>query len=210
MNLCTDCSEQFTDVSRHWALSDCTPPDLSDIEHEILTGLLMGDASISHRDRDRPAIRLRMGNEEYLQHLHAQFKPMTTGVEQASDTGGWETNITMYRLRWRGRAEFNEYASWYTNGEKVFPSNLSLTPTIMKHWFVCDGSLSDRGVMRLSMRNERTRKGQIEQMFEDAGFEVSKWDQHEHRCSAIFHAHVRDQLFVWMGDPPAGFSHKWP
>jgi hypothetical protein len=210
MNLCTDCGESFADVSRHWVLSDCSPPDLTENQHEILTGLMMGDASINHRDRDRPAIRARMGNKPYLNWLHEQFKPMTTGVSEATETGGWKTTTKMYRLRWRGRPEFTEYTSWYDSGQKRFPDDLTVTPTILKHWYVCDGSLNTNGMMRLSMKNESDRKGFIEHLFESQGFEIGRWDTHEHRCAAVFHAHVRDQLFDWMGEAPPGFEYKWP
>lgn len=210
MVLCTDCGESYTDVSRHWVLSECTPPDLSQHQHEILVGLMMGDASISNRDRDQPAIRLRMGNKEYLEYLHEQFKPLTTGVSEASESGGWKTNATMYRLRWRGRTEYRQYATWYDSGEKKYSNGVYLTPTVLKHWYVCDGSLNNRGVMKISMANEKNRTGFIEDLFEDHGFEIGRWDTNGHRCAAVFHAHVRDDLFDWMGDAPPGFNYKWP
>jgi hypothetical protein len=186
--------------------SECSPPDISQEQHEILAGLLMGDGSMSHRDRDQPAIRVRMGNKEYLEYLHDIFNPMTTGVSGAAETGGWETNTQMYRLRWRGRPEYQQYASWYDTGGKRFPSDLTLTPTVLKHWYVCDGSLNTRGVMSIGIKNEEDRKDFIEQLFEEKGFEVGRWDQNG---SAIFHAHVRDQLLDWMGEAPPGFEYKW-
>lgn len=37
---------------------------------------------------------------------------------------------------------FDIYSLWYPNNKKIVPQNLVLTPNILLHWYLGDGSLS--------------------------------------------------------------------
>lgn len=38
----------------------------------------------------------------------------------------------------------NQLKRWYPKGRKIIPKDLKLTPTMCHHWYICDGSLSNR------------------------------------------------------------------
>ena len=109
--------------------------------------------------------------------------------------------------------ELDEYAQWFSSGNKLFPDDVKLTPTVLKHWYCCDGHRiehSASSAIEIAMTNERENQGKIESMFERAGFEVSNWNTSGNRFHARFTVAESMDMWKYMGDPLPSFSYKWP
>lgn len=230
---CNDCGEEYKKITTHWSKSDCSHPEIKN--QELLTGLIMGDATIDDKfDETRnPRLRLTMTNKEYLESLYKKApylwtkKPSIhrTSEELASNKhkdSFTESNNpanfkTQYKIQTISHPDLEKYEKWYSTGKKVFPEDLELTPTILKHWYVCDGSYNNNGSRRfltIHCSNERKNKEKINGMFEEKGFTDFRWREDKTsngtwRASISFTVEETERLFEYMGNPPKGFDYKW-
>jgi len=227
---------EYEHIGQHWSKGEvCSEPLLSQNQKEIITGCLMGDRYVDYTDKN-PSFGIIVCNEEYLEYLDEIFGVFTTGVRventaQESVEKAHKYNFRpnakvenyseQYILSTRNLEQIKEFADWYSSGNKVFPENIKLTPIVLKHWYVCDGSYqikeeSKRGNIIISMNNEREFKDKIESYFEKyVGVSVDRWreyktDKGRIDCSAVFHADTTEQLLEYMGSPLPGFKYKWP
>jgi len=112
---------------------------MTEYQHEVVTGVLMGDGTINRQNGWNPCLTVNMTACEYLQYLDEVFGILSTGVrmhqtaEQSYNNGGkFGKNTTVenysdvYRLRTRRLPELHEYASWYDTGKKVWPESVEL------------------------------------------------------------------------------------
>lgn len=234
--LCPRGCGEYEHIGQHWSKGDvCIEPELSENQKEIITGCLMGDGFIDYSDKN-PSFGIILCEEEYLKYIDEIFGILTTGVRMESTAkekaeenrqrgfrpdADEEDYSDQYILPTRNLEQLSEYADWYSSGEKVFPEEIELTPTTLKHWYVCDGSYSMkeesvRGNIVLSLNNEAGNEDKIESYFEDSvGCSVDYWREYETRegridLSAVFHADTTEELFEYMGSPLPGFEYKWP
>lgn len=231
MTLCKQCSSSYSSIGQHWSKSSkCNFPDLTNYKKNILRGLLMGDGSICKQKKSwTPRMKCRMTNYEYLEYLDNTFDRLSNGVHK-SKTGDQMKEQAQDRLfgDWSNASEFSdvyrwstvthpwmdELHSWYDSGVKVFPESISLNSTILKHWYVCDGSIGKSNNIRITICNEWENKDKIRSYFSDIGFEVSNWDDREindrRYCSVCFTKEQSEKIFKYMGEPLPGFGYKWP
>jgi hypothetical protein len=109
--------------------------------------------------------------------------------------------------------DLDQFSNWYSSGKKVWPPDLKLTPTVLKHWYCGDGNLAvddTHRFIQISVVNERNNRKKIEHMFDRVGFEVSNWNIGEDRCSIQFSKDESDRMFDYMGQSLPGFGYKWP
>jgi len=230
---CHDCGDEYNKVSAHWALGDCEYPSFTDKQIEILTGVLMGDGSIGEKFDNKRNPRFRIGNTnlEYLNYLYDKLQPLCTrepvkrrtpeqlaeslsGFSNTSDPADYKAQ---YSLQTFSHPKLSRFEDWYSTGEKVFPESIELTPTVLKHWFVCDGSYNNNGhrnYIAIHLSNERENKEKIERYFSDIGIPVSRWRDDKqgdgtYKTSIIFNVDETKQLFSYMGDCIPGFEYKW-
>lgn len=236
---CQDCGKRYQRIGKHWATTDCEYPELTEEQHEIVTGLLMGDGSVAHHTRrSNPWVQVTMTEPEYLTFLDSKFPELGTGVtltktaaEKAQENreSGWrpdakaEDYSDQYTWTTLAVPDLWEYREWYSRptGKKRWPiSEIDLTPIVLKHWYVGDGNYtnndSDRYI-RISTSNERDRTDEIDEMFERAGLpKPDKWANYTTGerdvpvCYARWHVESSTELFEYMGDAPPGFGYKWP
>lgn len=130
------------------------------------------------------------------------FRPKVSS-ENYSDVYVWYTS---------NNEEFQEFAEWYSTGEKVFPEDIDLTPTVLKYWYVCDGSLhqrqsSHRERFTIGLYNEIDNKEKIKSMFLRKNLpEPSFWTDGE----AYWNVNETEELFEYIGKSLPGFEYKWP
>jgi hypothetical protein len=97
---------------------------------------------------------------------------------------------------------------WYASGQKRFPDNLSLTPTLAKLWYASDGYLDigrwGRPRLEIKARNESDRTEFLLDLFREHGF-----DPLYIRNEVRFTCDDTEALVDWMGDPLPGFEYKW-
>lgn len=187
----------------------------------------MGDGTIFRKtENHNPNLRISVIQRDYLEYLDGVFGQLSTGVmlsrtaEEGAEKNrksGFSPNAVeenysdVYRLITRNHPELSEYHNWYSGGKKTFPDDINLTPTTLKHWFVCDGNMSDTRI-RIGLSNERNNKEKIESYFP---VPVQRWDETSRsdgsiRCAAVFSTENSKKLFSYMGEPLPGFGYKWP
>jgi hypothetical protein len=230
---CPGCGVGYERLGQHWHYNPDHRPSLTDHQHEIVVGLLMGDGCLN-RGGKNPYLKVKMVSPNYLDYLDSQFGVLGTGVslertaaesakhvrdrgfnpdadaKDYSDVYGWQS---------RCLPELHQYADWYTSGEKVWPADIALTPTTLKHWYCGDGHYENAGshnCIRISMANEVDNTDKVEQLFENAGLPVpNKWKINKRpsggrKCTAVFTVDQSKELWEYMGDPLPDFAYKWP
>lgn len=233
---CDQCGKCFEHIGGHWGSyqTSCKYPKLTDNQKEVVTGLMMGDGSLDRLSSKNPRIRCSMTAKEYLLHLDREIFPvMGTGVKKVKtaeesmldnmnrdsgfeSSGNIENYNDIYSWCTRRNENFNEF-NWYKSGEKVFPEDIELTPTILKHWYCGDGTRATtnrNSYIRIAASNESDNKDKINKIFKRAGFSVSNWNEGSgqgHTPAAIcFTVDESEKMWHYMGEPLSGFEYKWP
>jgi len=216
---CHECGEGYKGIGVHWANGSCSYPGFTDKEWEILTGLLMGDGCISSSGGEKPYLTVEITNSEYAYHLWNRFGNLSkdtinyiTADEKEERAGYWDQFEgcdfrPTYSWATRAHPLLYLFESWYCTGEKVFPKGIELTPTVLKHWYVGDGSVEQQdraGRCVITSANEMEDFTNILSMFDDAGF-----TPYTSGYKIIFNAEESRELLDYMGNPPPGFKHKW-
>jgi hypothetical protein len=231
---CKRCGEEKERLAQHWAMSSsCTYPEISQKEDDIFTGLMMGDGSISNKHMKNQYIKVDMTNRRFLEHIDSTIGNMSKGVtfllsaeENArrkresgfSPNAKKENYSDVYKLSTRSHPYMAKFTRWYSSGEKIWPENIELSPTVLKYWYVCDGNMQSvrgyRGI-QISMCNEYENTEKVDKYFEKANLPKPSNYNINHRegrvdCSADFTASGSKKLWEYMGDPLPGFEYKWP
>jgi len=231
-NICPDCGGTYQRIAQHWSLSSCQSPELSDEQYEILVGLLMGDGTVGFSTKGTPRIEVNMITEEYLHHLDSKFPVYGKGVRLVNSAeenarrdreSGFNPSADLsnysntYRWSTMMSDVFSDFGDWYSSGEKVWPSDISLTPMTLKHLYCCDGyyrNTDTHDYITIAMNNERGNLSKVEQMFADSGLPAPTWQNYDNGdrndCTARFTKSQSLTLWEYMGEPLPGFEYKWP
>jgi hypothetical protein len=225
---CPECDSEYKSLGNHWRYNPEHRPELSDYQKDVVTGLLMGDGSLDSRDGN-PILTVEMVNKEYLEELDRIFGVLSTGVKHKSSaeeeakralhsgfeaTGDPSNYSDKYRLRTRSLPDLKEF-NWYTTGEKIWPSDIKLTQTVLKHWYAGDGSLNNNGsrfYLEIHCSNEIDNKDKIGSYFDDIGISIDRWRDDNYgkrRGAVVFNKESAEKLLSYMGDPLPGFEYKW-
>jgi len=213
MALCPTCNEDFESLGTHFRYHDHIKP-VTDEQHDIITGLLMGDGTMYGRRADsnnNPFLSVTMGNEAFIDFLIKKFGWLSRN-KHSSYTDGDE----YYVFQTRGHPNLNKYKKWY-QPEKVWPE-IEITPTILKYLYVSDGTYdkndSHRRIM-IACAKEGTNSKKVERMFRESGYPISKAYHYEREGRANdyqlwFDVQTTEKMFNEMGKVPPGFEYKWP
>lgn len=226
--VCDTCGEGFSSLGHHWRWAPSHRPQMTEQQHDIATGLLMGDGFVRlHSDMDNGYLACKMITVEFLEWLNCQFGTLgkTIRLESTPEESATHVRESGFRpeadpndyssvFRWRTHTspEFNRYREWYETGSKRFPDELQLSPMILKVWYCCDGTLKKhessqgRDRMIIYSTNESDREGMLCSLFEDVGVDDVVVERERVRIGAD----GSERLFEWMGDPLPGFYYKWP
>lgn len=231
---CDTCGNEYERLGCHWRYSPSHRPSFTQTQREVITGLLMGDGYLERCD-ETGRLKVEMISPNYLEYLDDIFGVHSTGVK-LKETGaekakrnresGYRPDANgddysdIYSWRTRKHPELLEF-DWYTgvDGKKVWPSDISLTPRTLKHWYCGDGywdnsSTCDR--ITICMSNEVKNTEKVTQMFERAGLPTPSNYSVRHRdggyksCEAQFSVEGTEQLFAYMGDTLPDFEYKFP
>lgn len=124
-----------------------TPDKFTDIQEQILIGLLLGDGCVfrlkeTHNSYLR--VQRKLEDKKYNEWLYEEFKNFcNSGVKESSHYNK-DTNKNYPNCSFKTRLLpiFNSYREkWYVNKIKIAPQDLILTPLIMAVWFCDDGSI---------------------------------------------------------------------
>ena len=119
---------------------------LTDIQREILIGVLLGDASMSLRD-GKPVYSVKfeqgIANKEYIHHLYFLFEPFVGQIPLEYK------NKSIWFRTYRHVCFKYYYDTFYfgVNNSKKVPTNIHrlLTPRSLAYWYMDDGSMTQVG-----------------------------------------------------------------
>ena len=144
---CPTCGYTYERLSRHWTSGPCPRPELTRRQHNLVTGLLLGNAAISGNSANkhlvlvttnRPFAAWVLEKLDWLAHGLVRIDPDSTNTDEAAD---WKVNHR-YRVRTMAHPELTPYRKWYVApGEKRIPLHLNLPPRSARAWYACSGGL---------------------------------------------------------------------
>lgn len=232
---CNYCNSEYKSLGHHWSANPNHRPPLTEHQLDITTGLLMGDGSIVQR-HNTPKLTTGMVAKEYLEYLDSIFGKLSLGVslmDTAAESAararksGANTNAdgnnynNVYRWRTTSHQHFEQFSNWYSSGEKIWPDDITLTPTVLKHWYCGDGyyaNTNGQNYIGIGMSNEMNNTDKINKYFNDAGLPTPTYnkkrrnpdDEEVNDCLATFTVEQSRELWEYMGDPLPYFEYKWP
>lgn len=209
---CPECGVSYTNLSNHWKASKCSPPELTNRQHEIMTGLMMSDGSIHRSGRQNPSVAAQMTNLPFLKWLYDEMGIYSSSinVQKPSD---WSKH-KLYSYITKRHHAFDKY-DWMFIDHKMYPEWVGLTPMILKIWYCGDGGVwwkngEFKGI-QIGAMNESWRTDYLKSLFGTLDFKVS--------VAKNGHIHIYEndatnennatKMLEYMGDPPDGFEYKW-
>jgi len=197
----------------------------------------MGDGSLFDTSGES-YLRVKMISKNYLEWLDSVFGILTTGVvkkltaeesaKQNRESGfspdaNADNYSDVYEIRSRSHPKLTELSEkWHSDGEKVWPTDVEITPELLKHWYVCDGHFDSGSSHRrivISISNESENTEKITQMFSNANIPTPSnykfgtteyFGEDRTKCDAVWTRQDSDVLWEYMGDPLPDFQYKWP
>lgn len=194
----------------------------------------MGDGTVTTEKKRNPKFQIAAISPNYLKYINDKFERFSgtvslknTSSEQAeksrisgfSEDALEENYNDVYQLQIMRHPDLSEFRDWYETGEKVWPSDIILTPTTLKHWYCGDGHYNNSGTanhIEISMSNEVDNTGKVNNLFNQSGipspsnYKVYERDDGYVNCAAEFTVKQSNILWDYMGNPPPDFQYKWP
>jgi len=214
MDICPTCSSEYTSLGTHFRYSPEHRIDITDKQHEIIQGLLLGDGTIyGRRDgkNENAFLSVTMNNEMFIDYLVEKFGWLSRN-KHSSYTNGAE----YYIFQTRSHPQLNKYKEWY-NPEKEWPE-IIITPTILKYLYISDGTYdteNSHNRIMISCSKEGENKNKVLRMFEESGYPVDRTYEYERKgryndFQLWFNTQSTQRMFNDMGEPDPGFEYKWP
>jgi hypothetical protein len=209
---CPRCGERYDGLGYHWRFYPEHRPQMTKHQKEIVTGILMGDASIDRENT--PRLSFANIDKEYAEYIDNQLGIFSTGLNIQKETNAGNK---LYVLKTRSLPELQEYADWYSTGKKVFPDDIILTPTTLTHWYMCDGSRKTAcgtDYIKIAMSNEVGNSEKIDRYFERENLPKPNWIRADTEKGIIFEAYWDSkktrELFEYMDTEIDGYDYKFP
>ena len=123
---------------------------LSELQQEVLVGLLLGDGCLENTKNSRVA-RLKVGQSlkqfEFVEWLYEIFKNFVQTPPKFKEKIRNDIRYTELVFNTLTHQSFKSfYDLFYPKGKKVVPENIRslLTPTAFAVWFMSDGSIKSK------------------------------------------------------------------
>jgi len=224
MDKCPYCGNGYKRIGTHWQHNTEHRPNLSKKQMDILKGIMMSDGTLMKTNKNA-RIKIDMITEDYLKYIKEKFGVFASDIsvcmtekeakDKIKESFGYGSEAKkQFRIIIKGATEINKFRNWYSTGKKVWPRDIELTPTVLKHWYCGDGNWNNSGAknyIRISMANEIKNTDKVNQMFENVGLpSPSNYAISETNCIAQFTVEQSKGLWEYMGEPLPGFKYKWP
>ena len=102
----------------------------------------------------------------------------------------------------------------------MWPEDIELTPTVLKHWYVGDGhcdNSSSHNHIQISVSNEVKNTEKVFKYFSNVGLpqpsnhHISEQIKSENKkCDIVWGVEESYELWDYMGEPLPDFNYKWP
>ena len=183
---------------------------------EIIVGNVLGDASLYNRTEDSGRYRHDDVHEEFLTHLIDECPDLFDGCRVKS-----KDSQDIYYLNSRTCREVKEIYDWMYDdkGEKVFPHMMDLSPTVLKYWYLTDGSLRDGEYPEIACnwlgeRYVNLALARLPDSISDHCSIRGPYEREGRKTPDITIALKRggvEHFFDYIGDCPVDcYSYKWP
>ena len=118
---------------------------LSDVQREMLVGILLGDACLESQNAGRThRLKIEQGaaHADYVRHLYEVFREWVLSPprpKQGRTSGVTTINIAFQTVSHKDLSHFGEL--FYRNQRKIVPDNVGdpLTARGLAYWFMDDG-----------------------------------------------------------------------
>jgi len=231
---CPDCGDEYDRLGNHWRYNPSHRPNLTDLQEQIITGLLMGDGSVVKVGNRKPHVQCEMVSENYLEYIDDVFGCLSTGVrlKHTADENSERVRKSGFNINakkenysdtyyWcsRKHPELAKYRDWYSTGKKIWPEDIELTPIVLKHWYCGDGHLNDKdtaGYIQIAMANEVENRDKVNSFFTSVGlpspsnYSITERESGSNICQAYWTVDQSYELWEYMGNPLPDFEYKWP
>lgn len=197
---CLVCGDRFKQLGNHWQWNPSHAPDINDHQHQVIRACMMGDGSLDRHNK-RPRLTVCMKNKWYISELVNELCGLVSSVNKQKSG---QYKLSTYAL------ENLKIYDWYNGGDKTYPPDIELTDTVLRHWYIQDGSLdwrsnSKRARACISCTNEKHDMDKIQNMFSNTGLSPS--------CSpgsgVVFTVGDTESMLMRIGDPPRSYEYKW-
>lgn len=113
------------------------PTELNDAQKEIITGTLLGDATINGKCYYY-AFTQHLSKQDYVDHIANALSPFTISCKQIHRSD----QSLSYHMRTITSHIFKDLRSlWYKDKKKRIPREIVITPRTLAHWYCDDGYL---------------------------------------------------------------------
>jgi len=202
---CAKCGEGYSQLAKHYSMSNCQYPEPSQKEKDAVKGIVMSDGHIGNRN-GTPRLDIQLTNPAALDSFAEtipSFHPKTWKTDKKTNAGN-----EIYRLTTISHPWLNEVAEWYSSGEKEYPAQIELTPEIAKWWYIGDGSMiwnnkAQHGYIQISCVNEKENIEKLCDILND--FSPTIYSSGE--CS--LDTENTKKFLDYIGEPVQGMEYKW-
>lgn len=120
--------------------------------NDVIIGELLGDGSIYKSGNTSGGFSYSTSKKKYLEWLYygvfmkEGIQTMKEGIIEKiiipSEKSIIKTPYISYKARTLSYLQFGQYRKiWYPRDTKIVPNNIIITPTVLLHWYLGDGSL---------------------------------------------------------------------
>jgi hypothetical protein len=194
---------------------------------EILEGIMISDGHYSKirykTKKSYLVVRQTKSNVDWLNSLKQIFEnnDIVCSIYPYTSTFRGKTHLGK-QLQTRVYAELGKQRErWYPKGKKIIPKDIKLTPVVLAHWYMGDGSLylikkqkKGKHLYKITLCTECFTKKDIE-FLRDKLKEIYGWFFHVNKSDKGFrlvtskHDFVKDFLFRTYPYMVDCFGYKW-
>lgn len=181
---------------------------LSDVQREMLIGILLGDACLETQNAGR-TYRLKVeqgaGHRDYVNHLYEVLRDWVLSPPRTKlgKTKGVSTlNLAFQTISHEELAEFGEL--FYERRRKIVPSGIDdlLTARGLAYWYMDDGSMKSSESKGVLFNTHAYREDEIERLISVlARFGLDAHKRHQTDGTQIYVSGRSYESFVELVDP---------
>jgi hypothetical protein len=134
----TEVSKEKMSKSNQWSDSDLNFCNLSDIEKQILDGIILGDGCLSETSRISSRLTFGFKFKETVEDIYKALPSLKFSAP-------WQSKISKC---WHSKSSFysdllDENKRWYINRKKIVPKDIVLSPVLCYWWYIGDGYITN-------------------------------------------------------------------
>lgn len=136
---CPDCSRSFSNLSQHWSHSPDHRPDIETHQHELITGLVLGDATVRAGGAN-PILRVHTRFRDFAAWLFEELGWLSRSLRRIPAQDEESDAMHGYRIRTHPHPGLERYHDWQNDhvsgvdGDFHPPEDLSLPSRTVRAW----------------------------------------------------------------------------